>query len=67
MFDDNKYYVFGSGWEGMTLKDIKYTEPEAICDTYEEAMNEVDRLWDEILAPDEGAYVYHNGRFVYEE
>lgn len=67
MFNDSKYYVFTSGWEGLRLKDVNLYEPDAVCDTYEEAMQEVDRLWDEILMPDEGAYVYHNGKFVYEE
>lgn len=66
MFKKDKYYVFASGWQGLSLEEIKFYAPEAICDTYEEAMEEIDRLWNE-LDPDDGTYVYHNGKFVYED
>jgi hypothetical protein len=67
MFKKDKYYVFASGWQGLSLEELKWYAPEAICDTYEEAMEEVSNLWDTVLDPDDGTYVYYNGEFVYKD
>lgn len=60
-YEANKYYVFGVGYNGMNIRDLEIFEPDGVFDNFEDAMKEVDRLWDEDLAPDEATYIYHNG------
>lgn len=54
-----KYKVYLSGWNGITT--IEGLTSYAICDTLEDAFNACDKAWKEELAPDEAAYIYHNG------
>lgn len=70
-----KYYVIPSGWKGMAYENcIKAAEWMAVHgsdemsggtvhNSYESAMQEIDRLWNEELADDECAYlIYPDGQ-----
>lgn len=59
--NNNKYYVFITGWMGMNINDINTMKPNSIFNNKEDAINEINRLWKEELEPDDGVYIYHNG------
>ena len=59
--NENKYYVFGTDWEGMELEDVERMNYDGMFDTYEEAQDFADYLWEEMMGPDELVYIYHNG------
>lgn len=65
--DNNKYYVFGTDWNGMKIEDIYTLIIDKVCDTKEEAIEEMKRMWKEELMDDEGCYYYHNGELVSDE
>ena len=65
-FDKNKYYVFATGWNGMTKDDVFFEEPDVICNTFEDAIKTINRLWETTLEEDEGCYLYHNGKLLSE-
>lgn len=54
-----EYKVYLTGWEGM--RDTEGWTPYAVCNTLKEALAVCEYAWEEELAPDEGAYIYHNG------
>lgn len=60
-FETGKYYVYGAGWEGMDYEDLEICKPDGIYDNLEDAIKEVNRLWEEELECDESSYIYHNG------
>ena len=67
--NDNKYYVFGMGWEGEEDEWLinNLDKAKFVVDTYEDAKQKVDYLYDEELADDEIAYIVHNGKVIYDD
>ena len=59
--NNNLFYVFLTGWQGMTQKGLDKAIPYAICETLEQARKACDKAWKEELAEDEAAYIYHDG------
>lgn len=54
-----KYEVYLTDWQGTNT--VEGMTPYAICDTLEDAFKACEKAWDEELAPDEAAYIFHNG------
>ena len=62
-FNDNKWYVWGAGWNcsaNAPIEDATW-EPDAVCETEEEAIDAANHLWETELCEDEQVLVYHNG------
>lgn len=64
--DNNKFYIFVSDWQGISLLEIGFFEPAFVCETQKEAEKRVEWLYEYILDPDEGCYIWHNHIFIYE-
>lgn len=64
--NDNKYYVFSAGWQGLSYEEMLVEEPDGIYDTEEKAREKIDNLYETLLAPDEAAYIIHNGYYIYQ-
>lgn len=69
-FDKDKYYIEVFGWKGCTFEnfvDIINTKNEnnfiKEYTTKEEVIQEIKRLWDEELTPDECVGVYYKGDY----
>lgn len=54
-----RFYVMGFGWDGYgTIEECIENNWGKYCNSIEDAREEYNRLWEEELAPDEGAFIY---------
>lgn len=62
--DNNKFYVFLTGYMGMGLEDASENWAHGKFDTLEEAKEAIDYAIDELVECDEGVYLYHCGQLT---
>ncbi len=62
--DNNKYYVFLTGYMGMALEDVSEDWAYGKFDTLKEAKETADYAIDNIVECDEGVYLYHCGQLT---
>lgn len=62
----DKWYVCACGWWGLTDQEvincIQENNIDGVYDTFEEALKQVEYLFEEVLDDDECCYIYHNGK-----
>lgn len=58
---ENKFYIYLTGWQGMTEDAVKLEEADYVEETREKAEQTARKAFEEWLDIDEHVYIYHNG------
>ena len=60
--DNNKFYVFWVGYEGLCGEDFKEELTDSCFDTLEEAEERVNELLDNWVDEEDEVYIWHDGK-----